>query len=211
MKLKAILFDLDGVLVDACDWHYLSLNRALEFIGIDPISKEDHETTYNGLPTAVKLDMLGLQEKEKKIVWKLKQDYTLETIQKNSQIQHEKIKLFIELKKINIKIVCVTNSIRETAVEMLTRTGQIEYFDLIITNEDVIKNKPNPDCYNTAVERLNLKPMECVIVEDSPKGIEAAKLSVIPNSNIWIVKNSKEVTLENFRKFIYENFNSDGR
>lgn len=211
MKIKSILFDLDGVLVDACEWHYIALNQALTSIGINPISIDDHVKTYNGLPTSVKLEMLGLQEEEKKLVWELKQKYTLESIRKNSKIQNEKIKLFAELKKMGIKIVCVTNSIRETAIEMLTRTGQIEYFDLIITNEDVIKNKPNPDCYNTAVERLNLKPMECVIVEDSPKGIEAAKLSVIPNSNIWIVKNSKEVTLENFRKFIYENFNSDGR
>ena len=48
-KVQAILFDLDGVLVDACDWHYLALNEALKGIGVAPISREDHVTTYNGL------------------------------------------------------------------------------------------------------------------------------------------------------------------
>lgn len=210
MKIKSILFDLDGVLVDACEWHYIALNQALKSIGINPISIDDHVKTYNGLPTSVKLEMLGLREEEKKLVWELKQKYTLESIRKNSKIQNEKIKLFTELKKMEIKIVCVTNSIRETAIEMLTQTGQINYFDLIITNEDVIKNKPNPDCYNLAVKKLNLKPSEFIIVEDSPKGIEAAKSSMIPNSNIWVVKSSKEVTLKNYRKFINENFNSNG-
>lgn len=210
MKIKSILFDLDGVLVDACEWHYIALNQALKSIGINPISIDDHVKTYNGLPTSVKLEMLGLREEEKKLVWELKQKYTLESIRKNSKIQNEKIKLFTELKKMGIKIVCVTNSIRETAIEMLTQTGQINYFDLIITNEDVIKNKPNPDCYNLAVKKLNLKPSEFIIVEDSPKGIEAAKSSMIPNSNIWAVKSSKEVTLKNYRKFINENFNSNG-
>lgn len=198
--IKCIFFDLDGVLVDACDWHYLALNKALESIGIDKISREDHITTYNGLPTKVKLEMLGLNQDESALVWKLKQNYTLDTIKENSEIQYEKIELFSELKKENIKIVCVTNSIEETAYEMLKSTGQFEYFDLIITNELVEKNKPYPDCYNLAVEKMDVDPSNCIIVEDSPKGIEAAKASVVPDSNIWIVQNSKMVNFKNYKK-----------
>jgi len=209
--IKCIFFDLDGVLVDACDWHYLALNKALESIGIDKISREDHITTYNGLPTKVKLEMLGLNQDESALVWKLKQDYTLDIIKKNSEIQHEKIELFSELKKENIKIVCVTNSIEETAHEMLKSTGQFEYFDLIITNELVENNKPHPDCYNLAVKKMDIDPENCIIVEDSPKGLQSAEASVIPNSNIWKVKNSTEVTLENYRRFLDENFDSNGR
>tara|TARA_B100001094_G_scaffold326428_1_gene382565 strand:- start:14015 stop:14644 length:630 start_codon:yes stop_codon:yes gene_type:complete len=209
--MKAIFFDLDGVLVDACDWHYLALNRALDGIGIEPISRQDHETTYNGLPTAVKLEMLGLHEDECALVWKLKQDYTLKTIRENAIVQTEKIELFQQLHSENIKCVCVTNSIRETTTEMLKQTGQFEHIEFIIANEDVDRNKPYPDCYNLAVEKIGCDPSECVIVEDSPKGLEAAKESTIPNSNIWKVKNSTEVTLENYRRFIDENFNSNGR
>jgi HAD superfamily hydrolase (TIGR01509 family) len=208
--IKAILFDLDGVLVDACDWHYLALNRALEEVAGSSISREDHVTTYNGLPTKVKLEMLGLDEEQSKEVWQLKQDYTLETIQENSRVQMEKIKLFMSLQFDNVTSVCVTNSIRETTTVMLEQTGQLESIEFIVANEDVENNKPHPDCYNFAVKKLDIDPSECIIVEDSPTGLAAAKASVVPNSNIWKVENSTEVTHENYRRFVNENFNSNG-
>jgi beta-phosphoglucomutase len=93
LVIKAILFDLDGVLVDACDWHYLALNRALEEVVGSSISREDHVTTYNGLPTKVKLEMLGLNEEQSNKVWQLKQDYTLDTIREHSEVQTRKDKV----------------------------------------------------------------------------------------------------------------------
>ena len=206
--IEAVLFDLDGVLVDACDWHYLSLNSALEAIGAEPISREDHITTYNGLPTRVKLEMLGLDNDECALVWKLKQDHTLHTIKENATIQEEKIELLSRLTEEGVRIACVTNSIEATTHEMLESTGQFEFFDLIITNEMVENNKPHPDCYNLAVDKLNIDPENCMIVEDSPKGLEAAHSSVVPN--VWHVPNSKQVTLENYRRFVNENFASHG-
>ena len=209
--IEAILFDLDGVLVDACDWHYFSLNRALEEVVGFSINRTDHLIKYNGLPTKVKLKMLGINDKESEKIWKLKQEYTIETIREHSKIQNEKIEFFEYLSLNKVKYACVTNSIRETAIEMLTQTGQIKYFDLMITNEDVINNKPSPDCYNKAVYTLDVEPKKCIIVEDSPKGIEAAVSSIVPNKNIWKVQNTQEVTLKNYRRFIDENFNSNGR
>ena len=211
MVPSAVLFDLDGVLVDACDWHYLSLNRALEEVVGFSISREEHITTYNGLPTTVKLKMLGLNEEQSKQAWKLKQDYTLDIIRENGTVYEEKIELFEYLKDVGIKIVCVTNSIRMTTFEMLKSTGQFDYLNMIVTNEDVENNKPHPDCYNLAVKKLNMKPNKCIIVEDRPKGMQSAKSSVVPNSNIWNVINSTEVTLENFRRFIDENIDTNGR
>ena len=55
MSIKAVLFDMDGVLLDAKEWHYEALNKALELEGFTPISRQDHLTIYDGLPTAVKL------------------------------------------------------------------------------------------------------------------------------------------------------------
>jgi beta-phosphoglucomutase len=60
MKIKAIIFDMDGVLVEAKEWHYKALNRALELFGYQ-ISRYDHLTTYDGLPTSKKLEMLSLE------------------------------------------------------------------------------------------------------------------------------------------------------
>jgi len=210
MKIEAVLFDLDGVLVDACDWHYLSLNRALKEVVGFSISRKDHTTTYNGLPTKVKLKILGLNEEQSKQAWKLKQDYTLDVIRENGMVNIDNIELLEYLKNQDIKIVCVTNSIQMTTFEMLKTTSQFDYFDMIVTNEDVESNKPHPDCYNLAVKNLDIKPNKCIIIEDSPKGMHAAKSSVVPNSNIWNVVNSTDVTLDNFRRFIDENINTNG-
>ena len=60
-----------------------------------------------------------------------------------------------------------------------------------------------------AVKTLEVDPKKCIIVEDSPKGMESAGLSIVPN--LWKVLNSKQVTLENYRSYVNENFDSDGR
>ena len=75
-KIKAIIFDMDGVLIDAKDWHYEALNKALGLFGHN-ISRHDHLVTFDGIPTAVKLNMLtlerGLPEKIHEFVNDLKQ------------------------------------------------------------------------------------------------------------------------------------------
>lgn len=202
MKIDAILFDLDGVLVDACDWHYHALNDALVDAGYAAISKDDHVTKFNGLPTRVKLDMLGIEKQKADQINFCKQKYTLSTIEKMAKPMIEKIELHSFLKENGIKIACVTNSIKETAVKMLEYTGQLKYIDLLVSNEMIANNKPSPDCYNLAVELLNVDPRRCICVEDSPKGIAAAKSSSV--SNLWIVSNPFEVDKNNFCKFIDE-------
>ena len=56
-KIKAVLFDMDGVLVEAKDWHYEAFNKALDVFGL-PISRSEHLSLYDGLPTRKKLEML---------------------------------------------------------------------------------------------------------------------------------------------------------
>lgn len=199
-NLQAILFDLDGVLVDACDWHYEALNKALIDMGHNHINKEEHISKYNGLPTRIKLNMLGIDESQAHKINNLKQQHTLDIIKNKCKVMPEKIQLHNFLKQNNIKIACVTNSIRETATDMLKASGQFEFIDLLIANEDVTNNKPNPDCYNYAIDILKADPMLSICVEDSPKGIEAAVSSKI--KFLWKVKNTSEVTLHNFKQFI---------
>jgi beta-phosphoglucomutase len=209
MNIQLVMFDLDGVLVDACEWHYESLNRALIEVGCIPISREDHLTKYNGLPTKIKLEMFGLDKSISKEVWNLKQKYTLEIIRENEKCMEEKIELHSYLKSKGIKIACVTNSIRETAEAMLKATCQWEWIDLLLTNEDVQRNKPYPDCYNLAIEKMGISANNCLCVEDSPKGIQSALDS---NAKwLWKVRDTHEVNLKSYRSFIHENTNTDGR
>lgn len=201
-RVKAVLFDLDGVLVDACDWHYEALNQALAETGYPIINRQKHLTTYNGLPTRIKLEMLGVPQKKIHDINQLKQKHTLKIIQERASIMPEKKALHSYLKDQGVRIACVTNSIRETAEAMLLATGQLRYMDLIVTNEDVEKNKPSPDCYNHATKVLGVDPSLCLCVEDSPKGIEAAESSWV--KHVWKVGSTEEVTVENLKAFLKE-------
>lgn len=200
MKIETVLFDLDGVLVDACDWHYEALNAALIESKYEPISQKDHKETYNGLPTKVKLNMLGIKNNKIFEINNLKQKHTLNIINANAKIMQEKLELHQYLKSLNIKIACVTNSIRETAELMLSKTGQLNYIDLLVTNEDVSLNKPHPVCYNYAIQKLMSNPNTSLCVEDSPKGIEAATKSKV--KYLWTVNCPKDVTKNNFLNYI---------
>jgi beta-phosphoglucomutase len=200
LKVEAVLFDLDGVLVDACGWHYDALNMALVDAGYPIINTEDHLAKYNGLPTKVKLKMLGVSDQISDEINKNKQKYTLNIIKNTAKFMPEKIELHEHLKQQGIKIACVTNSIEETAKEMLIATGQMPYIDLLVSNEQVKRNKPHPDCYNHAIKILGINPVNCICVEDSVKGIEAAMTSVA--GRCWIVSGTKEVTKENYYKYL---------
>lgn len=197
---NTILFDLDGVLVDACDWHYEALNRSLSEMGFSTISRHDHLSTYNGLPTRIKLDMLGIPLDIAHRINDTKQKHTLDIIRENAISMKDKISLHSYLKEQGAKIACVTNSIRETATAMLVATNQIQYIDLLVSNEDVKRNKPYPDCYNFAIQSLGVDPSLCLCVEDSAKGIEAAEASIAKYT--WRVKDTTEVTKENYIRFV---------
>lgn len=194
--IKAILYDLDGVLVDACEWHYESLNRALKEVCDYTISRKDHETIFNGLPTKIKLEILTkvgtISSYDAKLVWDLKQKYTLEVINETAKIDYLKQELHEYTKSLGIISGCVTNSIKETAALMLNKTGQLQYMSFLITNEDTIKNKPDPAPYLLGIQTLGLDPKEVLIVEDSEKGLAAAYAS---GANVLYVKNSSYVTI----------------
>jgi beta-phosphoglucomutase-like phosphatase (HAD superfamily) len=145
----------------------------------------------------VKLNLLNIPKDIAIKINELKQDYTSKTIKSFGRVMEEKIELHSYLKDNDIKIACVTNSIRKTTIEMLKITGQYDFMDLIITNEDVSKNKPSPDCYNLAINKLDVNPNFVLCVEDSEKGILAAMSSIA--KHLLVVKNTHEVNLKNIQ------------
>lgn len=176
-KITTILFDMDGVLIDAKDWHYEALNKALCLFGYE-ISRYDHLHSFDGLPTKEKLKMISednyLPSELHGFINQLKQQYTAEMvdIKCRPMFQHEYA--LSRLKKEGYKMGVCSNSIRNTIEKMMRKSNLLEYIDLIMSNEDVKFSKPAPEIYIKAMEKLNVKPNECLILEDNKNGIKAA-------------------------------------
>jgi HAD superfamily hydrolase (TIGR01509 family) len=203
---KLIVFDLDGVLVEAKEIHYNTLNQALKEVGEQyVITEAEHLSTYDGLKTTQKLEMLtknkGLDVGFYDKIWLRKQHLTIEAI---SQLQSDsqKIELFKELRDMGYKLACASNSIRRSVLVMLAKIGIIEYMDLIISNEDVKNSKPHPEMYWKAMSMMGYLPEETLIVEDSPHGLLAASRS---RANVLRVDNPHDLTLEKIVNKLNEN------
>ena len=180
MKIKAIIFDMDGVLIDARDWHYESLNKALALFG-EEITRYDHLVTFDGLPTKKKLEMLslegGLPKKIHGFINDLKQQYTLDIIHEKCKPVFQHQYALSRLKKDGYRLAVCSNSIRKTIESMMEKAGLIEYIDFFLSNQDVEKSKPDPEMYLTAINKLKLNADECLVVEDNENGIKAALAS----------------------------------
>lgn len=175
---KAVVFDMDGVLIDARDWHYRALNDALEVFDA-AISWEDHLDRFNGLPTRVKLDMLTAEDRLPAhlhpVVEKVKQERTLREAARLCFPRVEHLLLMAWLRASGVRIGVATNSIRKTSVTMLEFAGLLDFLDVLVTNEDVAHAKPAPDIYLSAAQQLELDPAEILVVEDHPYGVTAAE------------------------------------
>ena len=202
MKTKLVIYDLDGVLVEAKNIHFDALNDALgkEY----EISWAEHLSTYDGLKTNQKLDMLterkGLPTELHKEIWEKKQKYTLQKLKElkpNQTLQS----LMNALVEDGYKIAVCSNSIRKTVLTVLSKLGIMEFMDLVISNEDVKNSKPHPEMYWKAISMMSVLPEETLIVEDSPYGLLAASRS---KSHVLRVKNPMEVTYTNIYKKLIE-------
>ena len=192
--INAILFDLDGVIIDFCDNHFEALNLALLDHGYNPISYQEHINVFNALTTKNKLDILLKEDKIRKEsledISNSKQEHTSVMIN-NVKKDWNKIKIFQKLYQDGYKIGCVTNSIRKTCESILSRLGIIEYFNILVCNEDVKFNKPYPDPYKKACLELKVNPRNVLCIEDSDKGVKSALNAVC---RVLKVNNSKNVT-----------------
>jgi len=203
--IKLIIFDLDGVLVEAKNIHYETLNKSLELINKKYIINwDEHLSIFDGLKTNEKLNILtskrDLPIDKHKIIWDEKQRLTLEELHNLSQ-SIELQNVFLKLVKDGYKIACCSNSIRKTVLTVLSKLGIIEYFDLIISNEDVKNSKPHPEMYWKAISNIGVLPEETLIIEDSPHGLLAASRS---KSYVLRVLSPKNVTYETIINKIIE-------
>jgi beta-phosphoglucomutase len=192
--IRAILFDMDGVLIDARDWHYEALNMALAPFGLD-IDRDAHLATFDGLPTRTKLDMLfrsrALPRGLHSFINSMKQRHTGDIVRQHCHpVFHHQFAL-ARLKAQGYKLAVCSNSVRASVELMMQRAGLSDFLDLMLSNEDVAKPKPDPEMYLFAMSRLELSPAECLIVEDNEHGVRAARAS---GAHVLVVAGPNDVT-----------------
>ena len=196
---KLVIFDLDGVLVEAKEIHFDALNSALKNIDKKySISWEEHLRTYDGLKTYDKLKILSsskglpFDEEIHKMIFVDKQNYTTKYLN-NLKEDKKLIDIFIMLKEQNFKIACCSNSVQNTVKLVLKKLGIINFFDLALSNEDVKFAKPHPEIYWKAMSHFGALPEETLIIEDSPTGLTSAYKS---GAKVLRVKNPKDFDIE---------------
>ena len=203
-KIKAILFDMDGVLIDAKDWHYEALNRALALFGME-ISRYDHLVTYDGLPTKKKLAMLSLERNLPtdlhEFINSMKQKYTMELIHNNCKPTFYHEYALSKLKFEGYQMAVCSNSIRNSIEIMMEKSSLGQYLDFIVSAEEVNEGKPNPEIYNISIGKLGLSPKDCLILEDNENGIEAAFAS---GAHLMKITDVEDVNYQNIKNRILE-------
>lgn len=203
---KLIIFDLDGVLIDSRENHYDALNNALREVDEKyVITEEEHLSKYDGLPTTTKLSLLS---EEKNLprnlhtnIWSSKQKHTENLLLTKIKPDQNIIRMLKYLKNMGYKTACASNSIRRT-IEISLKSLEIEeYFDYIVSNEDVKNKKPHPEMYWQCMSACRAIPSTTLIIEDSHIGRQGAKDS---GSHVLEVEDKKDFTCEKLFDAIQE-------
>ena len=186
-KIKAIVFDMDGVLIEAKDWHYEALNKALRLFGYE-ISRYDHLVTYDGLPTTKKLEMLsmekGLPVGLHKFINAMKQKYTEDMVHANCAPRFFHEYALSRLQAKGYRLAVASNSIRKSVELMMEKSNLLPYLEFFLSNQ---------------VQRLRLDPSEVMVVEDNHNGIEAATAA---GTNVMKVDTVYDVNYENIMQHV---------
>ncbi|HHV98915.1 MAG TPA: beta-phosphoglucomutase [Clostridiaceae bacterium] len=213
-QLKAILFDLDGVIVDTAKYHYLAWKKLADREGI--YFDEKINERLKGVSRMASLEIIlerstrAYSEQEKLEMTEIKNNWYREMIEqlRPDEILPGVIDFLNSLKMNGIK--CAICSASKSAAFIIDKLGITQYFDTIVGGQDITKSKPDPEVFLVAAERLNTLPAECVVFEDAYAGIEGAKRAgmkavglgdpnILTNADI-VCKDMTEITLEKVMK-----------
>ncbi|MEM2282459.1 MAG: HAD family hydrolase [Candidatus Hadarchaeales archaeon] len=167
--MKALMFDLDGVLVESVDVWLSAFNDTLRELGLPPISKEEFLRKHWGKSTVENFRLLGLGMEAVERCW---QKYL-------SRLGE--IKLFpatrevLERVKRRYKTALVTNTPQEGVKRVLSMLGIGNLFDAVVTGDEAKEGKPSPELVLLACRKLGVPPAEAVLVGDTKADVDAGR------------------------------------
>jgi beta-phosphoglucomutase len=175
--IKAVIFDMDGVLIDSVHYHYLSWKRLINQYGKD-ISEPDFRAKLSGRPATDTIRiLLGKQVKEEEIekFASQKETWFRSLMEQDFREVPGATEFIILLKKAKFKLAIATSADKENLAFNMRHLQIERYLDLIMTADHITHPKPHPEIYLKTAEKLGVSLEECIVFEDSKSGVASAK------------------------------------
>ena len=177
-KIKACIFDLDGVICDTAKYHYKAWKKLANELGFD--FTEDDNEKLKGVSRVESLNLIlswgniEATEEEKLAMADKKNAWYVEYMQHMTPDEIlPGVRNFLDgLKKKNVKI--ALGSASKNSMMILEKLNLVPYFDAIIDGTKTTKSKPDPEVFLMGASAMGLTPKDCIVFEDAVKGIEAA-------------------------------------
>ncbi|TCL56884.1 beta-phosphoglucomutase [Kineothrix alysoides] len=178
--IKGVIFDLDGVLVSTDELHYKAWKKLAQEIGIADFKREDNEkqrgvSRMESLQIVLDKGNKSYAEEEKEELAERKNNYYKEMLEElnDSAVLPGALETIRLLKEKGI--MTAVGSASKNAPDILKRIGLLTYMDKISSGLDTTRSKPDPEVFLVAADKLGLPPQDCLVVEDSAAGVQAAK------------------------------------
>jgi beta-phosphoglucomutase len=175
MSIKGLIFDLDGVLVDTVPAHFSAWHRMFLEYGYE-FGKREYRRLVDGRPRfeGARAVMSNHTDQEIREAADIKNDYYIEMIEQGEfQVFDAAITLIRQCQLNDYGLAAASSSANVRSV--LEKAGLLEAFSVIVGGDDVENGKPSPDIFLTAAGGLGLAVDECIVIEDSVSGVQAAK------------------------------------
>lgn len=180
-QMKIIIFDFDGVILDSENSHFIAFNEGLKNLNIN-ISEDEYYSKYISLDdrsvitNVVNDKNISVTNEEIDMIIKNKNDYFESRLIDNSKLFPGVEELIIQLSK-NFVLSIGSGANRSEIIKTLKNNNIYDYFEIIVSANEVNNPKPNPETYNRVLDNINtdFNINEIIVIEDSPGGIEAAK------------------------------------
>jgi phosphoglycolate phosphatase/beta-phosphoglucomutase len=189
MSLKAVLFDFNGVIINDERIHLQLIDEILIQENLQPQKVQERQNSLGRSDRACFQELLANRGRV------ATEDYLLQLLHRKAEVYVQELEkldklpiypgvedLIYQVRSQNLQLGLVSGALRKEIEMVLNRAKLAQYFTVIVAGDDITTSKPQPDGYLLAVERLNqqhselnLQPQECLAIEDTPAGIQAAK------------------------------------
>lgn len=175
--LKAIIFDMDGLMVDSEPFHYKAFAEVLQTYD-QKLTEKEHSDSYVGVTDIESARMMiahyNLSVPLEELVKQKQAKYKM-LIANNIKPKQGLLKLLRQLQESGYKKAIASNSVLDEIKIMINTLHIQQYIDIYCSAQEVKFGKPAPDLYLLTSKKLEVDPEECLVLEDSPSGIKAAK------------------------------------